>query len=625
MKISNCLSSKRPFSALLSRYKTVSTANAGGSEAPVAVHLEPEPEPEPEPELAELAELKRKCNQALLEDRDDDVSQLMAEIKELKARGSRSITPPNKLPPPPASAVRASEAAALMLAKKAPAVDDNVDNISTDSESDGDQPAEGWKVPKNPQAAFSQKYNPATGEKYTKSEIAGLEDEMIEQWAAETNKAATQIQAGFRGMQGRKKVAELKAAAADSTAAAETAAAAAAAAAEAATAAQAKAAAEQAATEAAAAAEEEEKRQQAEAEAAAAAQAAKVAEDEAVAAAAAKAAAAANAATAAKAAAAAAAAGLVSVAITSPMGLTFKDNEAGVFVITKVKEGGNAAATKKVSVGTEIFSVNGTPTAGMAKADVTAMIKASTGPCMFEFKPSEADAAAAEPATVPFDAANEDQYDVPKVFKGDGVVRKGSHLVASVETPAKKKKKKSKKGNAISAESIGQRVSVVGIAPQGTLRFVGESMETGKQRFGVEFDEPVEKGRNGTFKGHTYFTSAPKTGLLCMPSKVTLVVGGSGGGGGGGGGDGGDGGDGGMGPDNPDMMDQMMAEMGMPVGNADPASAPASVEAAAPPADDELDGLGRLKLVKLAREKGLDYKAISKDVEALKALLRTSN
>ena len=601
-----------PFILLFkTRYKTVSTSNAGGSEAPIAVHLEPEPEPEPElePELVELAELKRKCNQALLEDRDDDVSQLMAEIKELKARGSGSTTPPNTLPPPPASAVRASEAAALMSAKKAPAVDDNVDNISTDSESDGDQPAEGWKVPKNPEVAFSQKYNPATGEKYTKSEIAGLEDEMIEQRAAETNKAATQIQAGFRGMQGRKKVAELKAAAADSTAAAETAAA------EAAAAAQAHAAAEQAATEAAAAAEEEGKRQQAEAEAAAAAQAAKAAGDEAVAAAAAKAAAAAaNAAAAAKT-AAAAAAGLVSVAITSPMGLTFKDNEAGVFVITKVKEGGNAAATKEVSVGMEIVTVNGTLTAGMAKADVTAMIKASTGPCMFEFKPSEA-----EPAAVPFDAANEDQYDVPKVFKGDGVVRKGSHLVANIETPAKKKKKKSKKGNAISAESIGQRVSVVGIEPQGTLRFVGESIETGKQRLGVEFDEPVEKGRNGTFKGHTYFTSAPKTGLLCMPSKVTLVVGG-----GGGGGDGGDGGDGGTGPDNPDMMDQMMAEMGMPVGNDDPASAPASVEAAAPPGGDELDGLGRLKLVKLAREKGLDYKAISKDVEALKALLRASN
>jgi len=150
------------------------------------------------------------------------------------------------------------------------------------------------------------------------------------------------------------------------------------------------------------------------------------------------------------------------------------------------------------------------------------------------------------------------------------------------------------------------RVSVDGMVPHGTLKFYGESKETGKLRCGVEFDEPVEKGRGGTFKGHEYFKSAPKTGLLCVPSKVTLLAGGAGGGSG----------IKGLGPEDPNLMDRMMGEMGMPVGEEPVSSAPAG---------DDLDGMGRLQLVKKCREKGLDYKAISKDVEALKALLRSSN
>ena len=53
-------------------------------------------------------------------------------------------------------------------------------------------------------------------------------------------------------------------------------------------------------------------------------------------------------------------------------------------------------------------------------------------------------------------------------------------------------------------------------------------------------------------------------------------------------------------------------------------TAPATAAPAAAGGADELAGLGRLQLIKRCREKGLDYKPIAKDLDALRALIRGS-
>jgi hypothetical protein len=64
----------------------------------------------------------------------------------------------------------------------------------------------------------------------------------------------------------------------------------------------------------------------------------------------------------------------------------------------------------------------------------------------------------------------------------------------------------------------------------GTLRFHGKHHETGKMRYGVEMDSPVAKGRDGTFKGHQYFTCEKGLGVLVVQSKIRLLAPGGAGG-----------------------------------------------------------------------------------------------
>eukprot|EP00729_Bicosta_minor_P012721 gene12721-7594_t len=187
----------------------------------------------------------------------------------------------------------------------------------------------------------------------------------------------------------------------------------------------------------------------------------------------------------------------VSITIASPMGFSFKlDESTGAFMVTKVKEGGNAEATKKVDVGFRIMKVNGTATKGLDKASVTAMIKTSGAECTLEFRPAK---------------------------KGKKV--KPEHKEAKQASNAEISDASGSAPTAIkvSAAAVGLRVRVEGQTCTGVLRFYGPSVETGKTRCGVEFDEEVEKGRSGKFKGHAYFTCPPKRGLLCVPSKVTVL------------------------------------------------------------------------------------------------------
>jgi len=72
--------------------------------------------------------------------------------------------------------------------------------------------------------------------------------------------------------------------------------------------------------------------------------------------------------------------------------------------------------------------------------------------------------------------------------------------------------------------AVGDRCKVEGYAPEGTIKFVGNHHEKGKPRLGVEFDEAVEKGKSGTFFSHEYFAGKKKCCLLVLPKNVTAVV-----------------------------------------------------------------------------------------------------
>lgn len=71
---------------------------------------------------------------------------------------------------------------------------------------------------------------------------------------------------------------------------------------------------------------------------------------------------------------------------------------------------------------------------------------------------------------------------------------------------------------------VGDRCTVEGYEPVGTVRFVGLHYEKQKKRVGVEFDGEVDKGRSGTFYKHEYFTGKKGCCLLCLPKVVTVVA-----------------------------------------------------------------------------------------------------
>eukprot|EP00043_Microstomoeca_roanoka_P011985 m.113350 g.113350 ORF g.113350 m.113350 type:complete len:2370 (-) comp15356_c3_seq2:346-7455(-) len=77
-------------------------------------------------------------------------------------------------------------------------------------------------------------------------------------------------------------------------------------------------------------------------------------------------------------------------------------------------------------------------------------------------------------------------------------------------------------GDRVSDIDVGKRVKVQGYSCPGTLRFFGKHHENGALRCGVELDEPEGKN-NGTVGGHVYFSCQVNHGVLCSPSKVTVL------------------------------------------------------------------------------------------------------
>jgi dynactin complex subunit len=66
--------------------------------------------------------------------------------------------------------------------------------------------------------------------------------------------------------------------------------------------------------------------------------------------------------------------------------------------------------------------------------------------------------------------------------------------------------------------NVGDRVVVQGKHP-GTVRFLGETHYAKGEWVGVALDEPNGKN-NGTVKGVSYFSCAPKHGLIVRESDV---------------------------------------------------------------------------------------------------------
>ena len=77
-------------------------------------------------------------------------------------------------------------------------------------------------------------------------------------------------------------------------------------------------------------------------------------------------------------------------------------------------------------------------------------------------------------------------------------------------------------GGDVSEADVGKRVAVVGYDCEGVLRFFGQHHKTGRARCGVALDERIGRN-NGTVSGHRYFTCEDGHGVLCMPTKVSLL------------------------------------------------------------------------------------------------------
>ncbi|EGD79566.1 TK/RTKC protein kinase [Salpingoeca rosetta] len=75
---------------------------------------------------------------------------------------------------------------------------------------------------------------------------------------------------------------------------------------------------------------------------------------------------------------------------------------------------------------------------------------------------------------------------------------------------------------AITSKDLGRRVRVQGYECLGTIAFVGKHHAKGSDRVGVALDLPHGRN-NGTVGGVTYFSCESNKGILCVPTKVSLV------------------------------------------------------------------------------------------------------
>ena len=77
------------------------------------------------------------------------------------------------------------------------------------------------------------------------------------------------------------------------------------------------------------------------------------------------------------------------LSLESPLGMSFDGTKDRGFYVTKVKPGGNAELNGSIKVGMRFTSINAESVYGLGKKDVTALIKASVGPCNIELVTDE--------------------------------------------------------------------------------------------------------------------------------------------------------------------------------------------------------------------------------------------
>ena len=111
--------------------------------------------------------------------------------------------------------------------------------------------------------------------------------------------------------------------------------------------------------------------------------------------------------------------------------------------------------------------------------------------------------------------------------------QKAENMSKTKKAGKKKKKKESTttpdantaaSADGLTESDVGCHVRVAGVGEDGVLRFVGPHHESGSERYGIEFQNPVGKN-NGTVKGHVYFVCKKNHGQLCVPKKVSRANG----------------------------------------------------------------------------------------------------
>eukprot|EP00039_Didymoeca_costata_P015995 m.279354 g.279354 ORF g.279354 m.279354 type:complete len:1428 (+) comp16321_c1_seq34:142-4425(+) len=340
------------------------------------------------------------------------------------------------------------------------------------------------------------------------------------------------------------------------------------------------------------------------------------------------------------------------IVINKPLGLSFDGNGDIGFFVTKVKPGGNAESSGKIGVGAKITEVLGVDPNQYTKKELTARIKSYEGEVTLKvandpngfaaFQESKTspvsndtnksgDIELTKPLGMSFDGTKKLGYYVTKIKAGgsadnSGKIKIGDRIVnLNGSIPERSSKKEL-------IESIKNF--------QGNVKVRVENDESGYNAFLTHKAEKDAMGSSKPAPVQEAIPSDPGTNPYADMGRLALIKV--------------------LRTNNVDYshvskdleglralaMQTSSSQSAAPVSNPDPtppsnipeqtnpfvvpdeeptnppqASTPVSAPAES---GDEYEGLGRLQLIKLCRERGLDYKLIAKNVEALRNLLRSS-
>ena len=266
------------------------------------------------------------------------------------------------------------------------------------------------------------------------------------------------------------------------------------------------------------------------------------------------------------------------VVLKKPLGLSIADTEGGIGVeVTKVKPGSASAAAGNIEPGMRIVAVNGASLEEKGKAEVVKLIKAGGEELTITFATSE---------DVLASAVERAMLNVPDNFTAHAsqvAVDEGDEDRVPIDRLETLERQKKGKSSGLQGNDRRSRRSNAKMKKQ----------EGEKQRAA----ELAEKLLSGELSGDDVRASIIGAASDDGASVSEPVE-----------------------PDTPAAP----AEPDTPASPAEPdtdtPATPAEPDTPAAPAET-YEGVGRLKLVKFCRDRELDYKAVAKDVDALKGLL----